>query len=200
MLRINDLINKILNKVNPILIIKKSKLFNAQWYAKKYNISKLDAAKHYLFSGYKLGYNPSELFNNDLYMELYPDINRMNPLIHYELYGKKENRKIRIDLEKGLSFKIEELPKRINKDKDNIIYVDLYLDAKSKSGAKDYSSSVIKKFLNDSNVLVLEYKQWSNDWLIGLDNSAKEDIRFEDIKCIFEKIKMDGSHLVKIVW
>ena len=53
--------------------------------------SKKDAALHYLLYGWKEGVNPSEYFNTAEYLNAYPDVN-FNPLLHYECFGKKENR------------------------------------------------------------------------------------------------------------
>ena len=56
----------------------------------------MDVLLHYIYYGSKKGYNPSPLFNSDEYIKLNPDLKslKINPLIHYLLYGKSENRKI----------------------------------------------------------------------------------------------------------
>ncbi|MEE0942211.1 MAG: glycosyltransferase [Methanobrevibacter sp.] len=48
---------------------------------------------HYLEFGYKLGFNPSKYFDGNFYSERYPDVKKknLNPLVHYLLYGVKEN-------------------------------------------------------------------------------------------------------------
>ena len=53
--------------------------------------SKRDSALHYLLYGWKEGVNPSEYFNTAEYLNAYPDVN-FNPLLHYEWFGKNENR------------------------------------------------------------------------------------------------------------
>lgn len=79
----------------PQWIIKSSKLFDAKWYSNEYGIKKKDAAVHYLKYGYKLGYNPSPIFDGEKYNTIYSDVRnaQINPLLHYEVYGKFENRK-----------------------------------------------------------------------------------------------------------
>ena len=53
--------------------------------------SKKDATLHYLLYGWKEKANPSEYFNTAEYLNAYPDVN-FNPLLHYEWFGKNENR------------------------------------------------------------------------------------------------------------
>ena len=53
--------------------------------------SKKDAALHYLLYGWEEKVNPSEFFNTSEYLTAYSDVN-FNPLLHYECFGKKENR------------------------------------------------------------------------------------------------------------
>ena len=57
--------------------------------------SKKDAALHYLLYGWEEKVNPSEFFNTSEYLTAYPDVN-FNPLLHYEWFGKNENRNIGI--------------------------------------------------------------------------------------------------------
>ena len=46
--------------------------------------------------GWKKGCNPSPYFNNNAYLSNYVDVwlNNVNPLIHYERYGKKQRLKV----------------------------------------------------------------------------------------------------------
>lgn len=73
-------------------VIEKSSLFNAEWYSKTYNIKKDEAVQHYLHTGWRLGYDPSPYFSTEIYLKSNPDIKDYNPLLHFELYGKNENR------------------------------------------------------------------------------------------------------------
>lgn len=76
--------------------VKDSELFDEEYYLVNYDIpiSKPFAFIHYLNEGFKEGFNPSEIFDGNKYIGLYNDVKRanVNPLVHYELYGKKEGR------------------------------------------------------------------------------------------------------------
>lgn len=78
-------------------IISDSFYFDNAWYKSTYDIpSDVDCVEHYLIDGFLKGYNPGPVFSTFEYYENNKDVraNGMNPLLHYELYGKKENRKI----------------------------------------------------------------------------------------------------------
>lgn len=76
--------------------VKNSKFFDADYYISHYNIpiSKKYALLHYLNQGFKEGKNPSAIFNGNEYLEIHEDVKKagMNPLVHYELFGRKEGR------------------------------------------------------------------------------------------------------------
>lgn len=77
-------------------VIKYSKFFDRKYYKSEYNLSDVGSLElHYLKEGYKKGYNPSENFNTLGYYSLYKDVEQVgvNPLLHYELFGKEEHRK-----------------------------------------------------------------------------------------------------------
>lgn len=78
------------------LTIATSPYFNEKWYSKRYKVPAKKAVSHYLKAGFKEGNNPSKLFDNNYYFSAHPDIlfAEMNPLLHYEVAGKSENRKI----------------------------------------------------------------------------------------------------------
>ena len=79
-------------KIRDRKLIEDSQYFNKEWYCRRYNIRKSQAAKHYLNIGWKLGYDPSALFSSKKYLEINSDVIEINPLLHYEKYGKYENR------------------------------------------------------------------------------------------------------------
>ncbi|MDU1651248.1 hypothetical protein LO739_02660 [Leclercia adecarboxylata] len=86
-------------KEQHIGLIQASGLFDIEWYQKICpELSKLPLTpiEHYLSIGYKMGLNPSEEFDGNLYLERYPDVAQegVNPLIHYILFGKNEGRTI----------------------------------------------------------------------------------------------------------
>lgn len=71
--------------------IQNSKFFDEEWYSKAYSI-KGNPAQHYLEIGWKEGFNPSDKFSTMGYIIFNKDVEKcdINPLLHYELYGKKE--------------------------------------------------------------------------------------------------------------
>ena len=74
-----------------------SSFFDSEWYRRNYDIAEdVDCADHYLKIGFLKGYNPCPEFNTFEYLISNPDIkeSNMNPLLHYELYGRKEKRKL----------------------------------------------------------------------------------------------------------
>ena len=77
-----------------------SEYFDEKWYNTNYNLTdNTDPVIHYLLIGYKKGYNPGPNFNTDKYYECNTDVkeNKMNPLVHYEEYGRNENRFLSIE-------------------------------------------------------------------------------------------------------
>ena len=80
--------------------IKESNLFNAEWYTMKYpdvQASGMDAAEHYYHKGWKNNYDPGPDFSTRDYNECNPDVElaEMCPLLHYECYGRNENRPLK---------------------------------------------------------------------------------------------------------
>lgn len=66
--------------------IKNYQLFDEKYYREQYpNIEyyNVDSLDHYLQYGWKLGLNPSPRFNTNQYLEEYPKIGNICPLIHY---------------------------------------------------------------------------------------------------------------------
>ena len=92
-------------KINDYFKVLNSELFDDEWYHDTYNLEKnTDSVIHFLLIGYAKGYNPGPNFNTEDYYKCNIDVmlKDINPLIHYEKYGKKENR----------IFSIEEKNKR----------------------------------------------------------------------------------------
>lgn len=68
-------------RVGNVKIIYDSSLFDEKWYRKTYSISKKeDCAYHYVTQGWKLGYNPSEKFDGNKYLEKYEDVKKNRSL------------------------------------------------------------------------------------------------------------------------
>lgn len=85
-------LDKLLFRINPVMIIKRSSFFDEKWYRETYNVSS-NAASHYLNEGWKKDYNPSLKFSSKDYLINNPDIKDVNPLLHYEVFGKYEGRR-----------------------------------------------------------------------------------------------------------
>ncbi len=78
-------------------VIKKSDLFNAEYYLLSYQDIKdaeLEPLSHYVRHGWKEGRNPSNEFNTSFYLKQYEDVREsgVNPLVHFIIYGKEEGR------------------------------------------------------------------------------------------------------------
>ena len=81
------------------MLLRKSRLFDADWYLKRYpDVSKrrMDPVKHYLRYGAKEGRDPGPAFSTSGYRARHPDVTEVgiNPLVHYLTYGRKEGRSI----------------------------------------------------------------------------------------------------------
>lgn len=88
-------------------IIKNSKYFDSKWYQSFYHDIKGEPSVHYLNIGWKKGYNPSPDFDTNKYLDNYPDVkkNQVNPLYHYECFGKNEGRQAFSVTEFNYSYK-----------------------------------------------------------------------------------------------
>ncbi len=78
---------------SEVKIIAGSSFFDEARYKRMYGVHGF-AAVHYLRKGWRMGLDPSERFSTNQYLELNPDVKEsgINPLLHYERYGKKEGR------------------------------------------------------------------------------------------------------------
>lgn len=80
-----------------LYLIRKSEFFDENWYHQTYKLdASIEAADHYLETGWLLGFNPSPLFDGNEYLKFNPDVKavNLNPLLHYLKHGSNENRKI----------------------------------------------------------------------------------------------------------
>ena len=87
--------------------ILKSPLFDAEYYRRNTGLSaKEDAAAHYLKNWMLPGHDPSEGFCSEEYLSLHCDValSRLNPLVSYELYGRKTGYEISSLQKKKPSF------------------------------------------------------------------------------------------------
>ena len=86
-------------QAEDIALLKKSELFNKEWYISTYNLpdsDDFDPFVHYYYEGWKKGFNPSLAFSSSFYVNKYKDVRdiKVCPLVHYIKYGAKELRKI----------------------------------------------------------------------------------------------------------
>ena len=60
----------------------------------------MDAAFHYLTYGGREGRDPGPFFSTREYLVKFPDVavSRLNPLVHYEIYGRREMRRIPLSM------------------------------------------------------------------------------------------------------
>ncbi|MFO1102172.1 MAG: class I SAM-dependent methyltransferase [Methylocystis sp.] len=84
-----------LKLVKPFFALRSSVLFDPAFYAERVWF-KGDAAMHYLLHGANEGVDPGPFFSTNGYLRQNPDVAQkgMNPLAHYELFGRKEGRKL----------------------------------------------------------------------------------------------------------
>ena len=112
--------------------IKNSKYFDASWYAETYHVE--EPIKHYLSDGWKQGYNPSTEFSTLSYLAFNYDVRKsnMNPLLHFERFGKyeKKMRLFKESIEPGLTeeklkaykkLQDERLPQQYDYKTENLI-------------------------------------------------------------------------------
>lgn len=77
-----------------VRFVQNSVYFDDKWYREKYDIPDGTwAAGHYFIEGWRSGFDPSEYFSTREYLERNQDVLNagVNPLSHYECYGKYEN-------------------------------------------------------------------------------------------------------------
>ncbi len=78
-------------------MILKTDLFDEKFYNKNYsNYYSGNPLEHYIFEGFKKGFDPSIKFSTKKYLNKYKNVKKanMNPLVHYVMYGKNEGKKI----------------------------------------------------------------------------------------------------------
>ena len=79
-------------------LIRRSGLFDAAWYLRRYpDVAEcgIDPACDFLYTAVFLDRDPGPGFDSSWYLAQNPDVIGMNPLLHYILFGAKEGRRIR---------------------------------------------------------------------------------------------------------
>ena len=79
---------KIKQQQKEISILRKTPLFDNQWYVNKYpdvKASNMDAVEHYVKFGAREGRNPGPNFDTRKYLEKHPELEKtgVNPLVHH---------------------------------------------------------------------------------------------------------------------
>ena len=84
-------------RTDDYVLVARSKYFKKKWYLKMYPevaIQNLDPVEHYMEIGWKEGKLPGPEFDGNDYLDRYPSVRKLpySPLLHYEKYGKNEDR------------------------------------------------------------------------------------------------------------
>lgn len=190
------IIDKILFKIYPLGIIKNSKFFDGDWYKEKYNIN-TDPAKHYLYEGYLLDYNPSNKFSSKDYFINNPDLSNINPLLHYEVYGKYEGRHSFIPAQDNIKdFSIENVEQHFEQfyktiDEKRIVSFDIF------------DTLVNRPFINASDLFLYMENKYQKEGFykerIEGEKKAREALKKEvNIDDIYEFISDEYKELKNI--
>ncbi|MBE9640229.1 rhamnan synthesis F family protein [Salipiger mangrovisoli] len=87
-----------MRRFRAALRIGRSPFFDRDWYARRYLPGQRlgSAARHYLVQGAAAGHDPGPEFSTRGYLAAHPDVAAagMNPLLHYERYGRAEGREV----------------------------------------------------------------------------------------------------------
>ena len=165
-------IDKLLFRIKPLMIIKRSAFFDEKWYKETYDIES-DPAAHYLNEGWKTGYNPSLRFSSRDYLINNPDISGVNPLLHYEVFGRHEGRRPfvpRIGGQNDYDLNDIDLPlelyfERINEKK--VISFDVF------------DTLVIRPFVKADEVFAYLEKEFQMDGFAAKRKEAEKKARIE---------------------
>ena len=132
--------------------------------------AKADPLKHYLKFGWKEGRNPSPLFNTNDYVSFRPDILKADicPLVHYELFGKREFLSFCFDKIKYLEKKISDLDTKTNN-----------LDTKFNKKTSDLDIKFNKK-TSDLDDLDIKFNKKTSDLDIKFNKKTSDLDKFKN--------------------
>ena len=154
--------------------IKHSGLYDENFYLETYHDISGDGLTHYLVKGYKEGKFPSLDFDNDFYLNAYPDVKQadINPLLHYIAYGINEGKIIQQSIsirrkdeicESNLPFlsnyyfDVEPLVSIIILNRDGIHHLKrLFNDFDKKTNYSNYEIIVVDNASSDDSVQYLK--------------------------------------------
>ncbi|MBQ3060686.1 MAG: hypothetical protein IJD16_10315 [Desulfovibrio sp.] len=191
---------------NDLDTINNSIYFDRSWYSNYYfDISNcgIDPAIHYLVNGINGKINPSPYFYSNEYYLIHPDVEiaDINPLLHYEKYGKYEGRKICLADIKEMNFHIgtEECTKfffKRNKFNTNFISVVASFSCDGKISDKIiYLLNHIYQ-ISDFTILIIDSPIFINE-LNKINNICNVCICFRHGEYDFGSYKIGYKYLVR---
>lgn len=153
-------------------VILKNKLFDEEYYIKQLPQmpdKSADLLEHYLTKGFREGLNPSEFFDNSLYIETHGEVKKkgINPLVHYVSQFIKNNKSAEND------FIVNRMIDSNNKNRDII--------STALSVHEDYND------INSKNESILDKKQDLVEESKDINDKNREFT--EEIKHLNKKIK-----------
>lgn len=204
-------------------IINHSALFNPEWYQSNYSIDgTISLANHYLQVGWRLGYDPSEVFSTNIYLEINQDVKEgnVNPLLHYETSGRKEGRKYRYNDEENVirnsaffDYKWYKEKYHLDEDENSVVH---YLTVGWKLGydpSERFSTNMyfsLNKDIDRKNVNpLLHYeesgKKEGRHYKYGAKELFIRNSEFFDCQWYKNKYQLDGNedpviHYLTIGW
>ena len=173
---------------------------------------------HYLKFGWKEGRNPSPLFNTNDYISFRPDILEADicPLVHYELFGKREFLSFCFNKIKYFESKISDLDTKTNNLDNKFIERMVDLDNKiikrtknlrnirnnllflCKNGInKEKVSFEIEKFLNSSGSGITNKKR---EFELIVSLTSYPDRMYDIHYCIYSLLKQSLKPNKIILW
>lgn len=177
------------NNTEEQRLILESELFDYDYYTSRYDLnfeSRSQAVNHYLNIGFKEGYNPSEFFHGDDYLDRYSDIKKagINPLFHYLKYGIAEERiGLKLDCFKNFNdiYDVEIVLEQLSKK------VLVFIELNSIENSLNCVTHILNNNKTDFEIKLLNYKNYSdknlasfkkfnNVSIINFPSNASEDI------------------------
>lgn len=173
-------IDRLIKMMDKKSTIEHSAYFDAIWYAKRYGLEVNEAAEHYLKYGYRHGFDPSKHFSTREYLANNPDV-KMNPLLHYELYGKYEGRLGVKEIENSTGSFIELNQVKDLIDKADIVSFDIF------------DTLIVRPFVNDEDIYKYIEEKYGLDHFAFYREEAEKKARIKyrrdiDLNEIYEQM------------
>lgn len=128
--------------------------FDKEFYEDNYPVEDFTALEHFVLEGWKIGNDPCDWFSSVAYLELNPDVKKLNvnPFFHYISFGQKENRPYRPSKLKSKKNWNKLLQKLLDKEFDELFYREKY--------QLPESESAVEHFIATSKSLSLDPCPW----------------------------------------